>query len=193
MPILNEIYKPRPRTTVNKTDKNPVIKRDITPNKGVIAKAQPVETKKEKEHKSSLSDRPEEVLTQQTVTKTKTSCDFCGHEEKKENLREVVSINSKYSICPNCYKYFQQKQCIICHKPLNEQKPHQNFEWKGLCFNCAQLVMMKATKLKQEIDQGVDFDSSMEVVNNRDKELTEEEFNTLLSVAKPFLNSVKTR
>lgn len=186
MPILNETHRPIKPLKQTTPEVKPVINKVITPNKGTSIAVQ------KQEQRSTWSGRPEEVLTQQIQRRKETSCDFCGHEESKENLKEVMSINSKFKVCPNCYKYFQQKQCIICHKPLSEQRPHQDFEWKGLCFECAQLVLMKAAKLEYEIEQGVDFESSMEVVNNRDQELTEEEFNTLLSVAKPFLNSVKT-
>ena len=54
----------------------------------------------------------------------------------------------------------------------------------------AQLVMSGAAKLKFEQEKGVDFDSTMEVIPNREQDITNEELNDYLSYGKKFIQSL---
>lgn len=79
----------------------------------------------------------------------------------------------------------------MCNTSTEDPVTHQIIEWKGLCERCTQIIMSGATKLKFEQEQGVDYDSTMEVIPERDKELSNEELQKWFSYGQNFLSSIK--
>lgn len=117
-----------------------------------------------------------------------TSCDFCGQET--ESLSSVVSIGKQFKVCDSCRKKFQNHRCIICNASTEDEETHQVIEWKGLCIRCEQLVVAGAERLKMEQELGVDFNGTMEVIPERDKDFTVEEIEGLFEYGKRFLDSL---
>lgn len=117
-------------------------------------------------------------------------CDWCSTNTSKANLTKVTSIMRQFNICPKCYSKFKSHRCIMCNTSTEEPHTHQIIEWKGLCEKCTQIVMSGATKLRFEQERGVDFDSTMEVIPNREQEITNEELDDFLSYGKKFMQSL---
>lgn len=134
---------------------------------------------------SNIPIRPNQ--SQQSITQ----CDFCGQET--ESLSSVVSIGKQFKVCDSCRKKFQNHRCIMCNTSTEEPMTHQIIEWKGLCERCTQIVMSGATKLKIEQELGVDYDSTMEVIPERDKEISNEELQNWFSYGQNFLSSTKRK
>ena len=120
-----------------------------------------------------------------------SQCDWCSTYTSKENLTKVNSIMKQFEICPNCYNKFKNHRCIICNNSTEDSTTHHVIEWKGLCERCTQLVMSGAAKLKFEQEKGVDFDSTMEVIPERDKEMSDEELKMFLGFGKTFMDSLQ--
>lgn len=121
-------------------------------------------------------------------------CDFCGGQYKPSPTNptdQVNSIGRTFRVCPCCKSKFQNHRCIMCNTSTEDPVTHQIIEWKGLCERCAQIVMSGATKLKIEKELGVDYDSTMEVIPERDKELSNEELQNWFSYGQNFLSSIK--
>ena len=119
-----------------------------------------------------------------------SQCDWCSTYTSKENLTKVNSIMKQFEICPNCYNKFKNHRCIICGNSTEDPTTHQIIEWKGLCEKCTQLVMSGAEQLKFEKEQGVDFETTMEVIPNREQDITNEELNDWLGYGKKFMQSL---
>ncbi len=121
-------------------------------------------------------------------------CDFCGRQYTPSptlSQDQVNSIGRTFRICTCCKSKFQNHRCIMCNTSTEDPVTHQIIEWKGLCERCTQIVMSGATKLKFEQEQGVDYDSTMEVIPERDKELSNEELQKWFSYGQNFLSSIK--
>lgn len=121
-------------------------------------------------------------------------CDFCGRQYTPSptlSQDQVNSIGRTFRICTCCKSKFQNHRCIMCNTSTEEPMTHQIIEWKGLCERCTQIIMSGATKLKIEQEQGVDYDSTMEVIPERDKELSNEELQKWFSYGQNFLSSIK--
>ena len=148
----------------------------IKPN--IIRPARP-----NKPNKANIPIRPKQL-----------QCDFCGRQfTSSPTLRQdqVNSIGRTFRVCPCCKSKFQNHRCIMCNTSTEDPVTHQIIEWKGLCERCTQIVMSGATKLKIEQEQGVDYDSTMEVIPERDKELSNEELQKWFSYGQNFLSSIK--
>lgn len=121
-------------------------------------------------------------------------CDFCGRQftsSPTPSQDQVNSIGRTFRVCPSCKSKFQNHRCIMCNTSTEDPVTHQIIEWKGLCERCTQIVMSGATKLKIEQELGVDYDSTMEVIPERDKELSNEELQKMFSYGQNFLSSIK--
>ena len=121
-------------------------------------------------------------------------CEFCGRQYKSSPTNptdQVNSIGRTFRVCPCCKSKFQNHRCIMCNTSTEEPMTHQIIEWKGLCERCTQIIMSGATKLKIEQELGVDYDSTMEVIPERDKELSNEELQKWFSYGQNFLSSIK--
>lgn len=121
-------------------------------------------------------------------------CDFCGRQYTPSSTLsqdQVNSIGRTFRVCPCCKSKFQNHRCIMCNTSTEDPVTHQIIEWKGLCERCTQIVMSGATKLKIEQELGVDYDSTMEVIPERDKELSNEELQKWFSYGQNFLSSIK--
>ena len=129
-------------------------------------------------------------ITNTPIKPNTKQCEFCGLNTPKANLTKVISLMRQFNICPKCYSKFKNHRCIICNTSTQDPHIHQIIEWKGLCEKCTQLVMSGATKLKFEQGQGVDFDSTMEVIPNREQDITNEELSDFLSYGKKFMQSL---
>ena len=121
-------------------------------------------------------------------------CEFCGRQYKSSPTNptdQVNSIGRTFRVCPCCKSKFQNHRCIMCNTSTEEPMTHQIIEWKGLCERCTQIVMSGATKLKIEQELGVDYDSTMEVIPERDKEISNEELRNWFNYGQNFLSSIK--
>ena len=121
-------------------------------------------------------------------------CDFCGRQYNPSPTNptdQVNSIGRTFRVCPCCKSKFQNHRCIMCNTSTEEPVTHQIIEWKGLCERCTQIIMSGATKLKFEQELGVDYDSTMEVIPEREKELSNEELQKWFSYGQNFLSSIK--
>ena len=121
-------------------------------------------------------------------------CEFCGRQYKSSPTNptdQVNSIGRTFRVCPCCKSKFQNHRCIMCNTSTEDPVTHQIIEWKGLCERCTQIVMSGATKLKIEQELGVDYDSTMEVIPERDKEISNEELRNWFNYGQNFLSSIK--
>ena len=117
-------------------------------------------------------------------------CEFCGRKQNKASLSSVKSIQKIFKICPDCKRKFQLHRCLMCGTSTVSKMTDQVLEWKGLCQICAQIIMAGAEKLKLEQEMGVDFDSTMEVIPNRNQEMTQQEINDWLDYGRKFMESL---
>ena len=139
-----------------------------------------------------LTDRRKSTMqiTNTPIKPNTKQCEFCGLNTPKANLTKVTSLMRQFNICPKCYNKFKNHRCIICGNLTEDKVSSQVLEWKGLCEKCTQIVMSGTTKLRFEQEQGVDFDSTMEVIPNREQEITNEELSDLLNYGKKFMQSL---
>ena len=140
-------------------------------------------------NRSNISNIPIRPNPSQSV-----QCDFCGRQYNPSptlSQDQVNSIGRTFRICPCCKSKFQNHRCIMCNTSTEDPVTHQIIEWKGLCERCTQIIMSGATKLRFEQEQGVDYDSTMEVIPERDKEISNEELRNWFSYGQNFLSSTK--
>lgn len=115
---------------------------------------------------------------QQVVDENYNQCELCN-SLVKEDLQMRESLGLHFNVCPTCAYKIDHGVCINCGGSTKE------VQLKGLCSTCYQIFVIAGVKLKEEIIEGVDFESTMEVT--QEGELPEESFNYWLDSFKSFI------